>query len=126
MRDILVGLIGLIIGGFLTWYFSWLYYKKSAKAQEVSQRELDKRLSELFSKDRMALIKETIKDDKKADEIFRDIWKYLSEKYGGEFVADRCPACGSKNLTWRSVFIEVGDDSVEDGFLECKDCHTAF
>ena len=123
MRDVLIGALCLMFGSVVTWYFSWWYYKKSVKSQEISQRALDGRLSELFSKDRMLMIKESIKDDKKADEIFRDIWKHLSDKYGGEFVADRCPSCGSKNLIWRTVAI---DEHNEDGFLECLDCKDSF
>jgi len=92
--QILFLLVGVGLGAYFSWLFSRCYYEKA----KSDSNEIITRLSLLIGSRAVAQIKESITDEKKANEVLKKIWSFLSEKYGEEFMKFRCEFCSSSNI----------------------------
>lgn len=106
-------LIGLLLGGFITWLVAHIYYRKSSNDQ--------KRFYLKFSKD----VRNVILQDNRAKLSVRDLNELLKEKTMNPKSRDplpykACPKCGSKDLN-RS---ELTDNRRDETYwtITCRSC----
>lgn len=107
-------IIGIALGGAIGWLVTHLYYKKSEKASNLSE----KRICQFIGKKAVDQIKESICKKKDANEILEDIWRYMNKKFGDHFMELRCKKCGSDDLSFPYISTDYGDAD----FILCNKC----
>lgn len=105
---------GLILGTFFSWYFTRRYYKKTKKDSEKFMLSLCSILGErAFSQ-----LKRSITTEQKADKVLRELWLFLGQRYGDDFMKFRCHFCGSSNI--KAQIISNGESEADIPY--CGDC----
>ncbi len=105
--------LGLIIGGLISWGITHIYYKKSSKEQETIYNKLSEE------------VRDAILEDNREKLSVLDLNQILEEKTidpdsKAPLPYKVCPKCGSEKLKWD----QYNDYNHDDIYflLKCDDC----
>ena len=118
--EILFFILGIIIGGVVSWFIAHVYYKKATKDQDIVFNKLSRELRDAILNDNRKKL--SVLD---LNELIRE--KTIDIEVGEAIPYLACPKCGSDDLE-RTSDVEV--DYVHEGpefaspydIIRCKEC----
>lgn len=109
--DIVLLIVGVIIGAAATWFFAHVYYKKSAKDQDKLYSKLSRGLREIILTDP----RETL-TAKELNSLIQE--KTIDPDSNAPLPYKACPECGCKDLKGGHVVMNDRDYFV----MKCEEC----
>ena len=118
--EILLFILGLIIGGMISLGITYVYYKKSSKDQDVVFNKLSEEVRDAILNDNREKLSVF-----ELNELIRE--KTIDEEVGEAIPYLACPKCGSEDLERTSdVEVDYGTESPELAghydIVRCKEC----
>lgn len=110
--EIAIFILGIILGGLISWWISHVYYVKANQEQQTLFNKLNDD------------VRATILQDKRSSLSIRELNEILEKKTikspinGDPLPYKACPKCGSENLKRKEL---VGNDNLYY-VIECIDC----
>ncbi len=119
--EIVLFLLGVIIGGIVSWVISHAYYKKASQDQNVIFNKLSKEIRDAIlndNRDKLSVLE--------LNELLRE--KTIDAEVGEAIPYVACPKCGSEDLERTSdAEVEYGPEGIESGIpydiIRCKECN---
>lgn len=119
-QEVVTFVFGLLIGGGTTWFFAWLYYRKSSQDMSRMDSRWEKKFDNLSNAVK-AIIKEDLLDSLHVQELNKLLHKKTidpDDTSGLPFKA--CPQCGATTLKYSEQHDNKHDDLYQ--FVECETC----
>lgn len=118
--EMLLFLLGLILGGLSSWGLAHVYYRRASQDQKTLFNKLSEEVRDAILHDNREKLSVS-----ELNELIRE--KTVDEDVGGVLPYAACPKCGSEDLERTSdVEVDYGPEGPELGgyydIVRCKEC----